>query len=73
VYEGSIFSTSSQEFVVFLMIAILTVVKWNLSVVVVTISFMAKNAEDFSHIYKPLTFLPKSVFQIHLPFVNWMF
>jgi general stress protein CsbA len=33
--------------VVFLMMAILTSVKWNLSVVLICISFMARNGEHF--------------------------
>jgi hypothetical protein len=36
--------------VVFLMMAILTGVRWNLSVVVISISFMARDGEHFFHV-----------------------
>jgi hypothetical protein len=48
VYEGAFFPESSPTFVlVFLMTADLTLVRWNLSVVLICISFMATLAEQF--------------------------
>jgi hypothetical protein len=37
--------------VVFLMMAILTEVMWNLSVVLICISFMTKDGEHFFHVF----------------------
>jgi hypothetical protein len=37
--------------VVFLMMAILTGVRWNLSVVLIRISFMARDSEHFFHAF----------------------
>jgi hypothetical protein len=49
VYEGSFFPHPHQHLlsVVFLMIAILTGVRWNLSAVLICISFMARDGEHF--------------------------
>jgi hypothetical protein len=49
VYEGSFFLHPCQPLlvVVVLMVATLTGVKWNLSVVLICISFMAKDSEHF--------------------------
>jgi hypothetical protein len=55
---GFFFPTSSPAFVVFLMIAILTKVRWNLKVVFTSISFMTKDAEHISCIYWPFVHVP---------------
>jgi hypothetical protein len=49
VYEGSLFPASSPTLLllVFLMIAILTGMRWNLSVVLIYISFMARDGGHF--------------------------
>jgi hypothetical protein len=48
VYEGSFFTHPGQHLlVVFLMLAILTGARWNLSVVLICISFMARDGEHF--------------------------
>jgi hypothetical protein len=53
VYEGSFFPQAPQHLllVVFLMIAILTGVKWNLNVVLICISFVARAVEHFFHVF----------------------
>jgi hypothetical protein len=43
--------------VVFLMLTILTGVRWNLSVVLIYISFMARDGEQFSCVFWPFEFL----------------
>jgi hypothetical protein len=52
------FSSHSDQYlllVVFLMVAILTVVRWNLSVILICISFMAWDDEHFFHVFFFLT------------------
>jgi hypothetical protein len=44
--------------VVFLMMAILTGVRWNLSVVLIYISFMARDGEHFIMLHSNLTVAP---------------
>jgi hypothetical protein len=57
--------------VVFLMIAILTGVKWNLSVVLICIFFMARDGEHFfMYFFLPLGFLPFKKFSC--PFLYWV-
>jgi hypothetical protein len=53
VYEGSFFPHPHQHLllVVFLMSAILTGMKWNLSVVLICVSFMASGGEHFFHVF----------------------
>jgi hypothetical protein len=43
--------------VVFLMMAILTGVRWNLSVILICISFMARDGEQFLMCFLPFEFL----------------
>jgi uncharacterized membrane-anchored protein len=45
------FLPHSPSPVVFLMLAILTGVKWNISVVLICISFMARDGEHFFHVF----------------------
>jgi hypothetical protein len=47
---------------VFLMITILTGVRWNLSVVLVCIYFIARDGENFFHVFWPFQFLPMKKF-----------
>jgi hypothetical protein len=58
-YQGTVSPASSSAFVVicFLIIAILTDVRWNLSVVLVYISFMAEDVEHFLYICQPFELL----------------
>jgi hypothetical protein len=44
------------------MIAIVTGVKWNLSVVLICISFMVKDGEHFSFVFWPFGLLPLKKF-----------
>jgi hypothetical protein len=44
--------------VVFLMVTILTGMKWNLNVVLICISFMARDGEHFFMFFLPFGFLP---------------
>jgi hypothetical protein len=54
--------------VVFLMIAILTGVRCNLSVVLICISFIARDGEHFSFVFWPFEFLLLRKFcLVHLP------
>jgi hypothetical protein len=54
--------------VVFLMIAIQTRVRWNLSVVLICISFMPRDAEHFSCAFWSFEFLPlEKICLVHLP------
>jgi hypothetical protein len=48
--------------VVFLMMAILLGVRWNLSVALICISFMARDGEHFFVFYLPFGFLPLNKF-----------
>jgi hypothetical protein len=49
VYEGSFFPHPRQHLllVVFLMMAVLTGMRWNLSMVLICISFMARDGDHF--------------------------
>jgi hypothetical protein len=61
--------------VVLFMVAILTQVRWNLSVVLIYISFMARDGEHFSCVFWPFGLLPLNKFcLVQLPsslLVHW--
>jgi hypothetical protein len=69
VYEGSFYPTASPTFVVVcvLMIAILTGIRRNLNVVLICISFMAKDGEHFFFVFWPLVLSLKFFCSVHLP------
>jgi hypothetical protein len=53
---------------VFLMITILTGVRWNLSVILIRISFMARDGEHFFMCFWPFGLLPlKKFYLVQLP------
>jgi hypothetical protein len=60
-YEGSLFPVSSPIFVI-VDVAILTGGRWNLSVDLICISFMARDGEHFSCVFWSFGLLPKKHF-----------
>jgi hypothetical protein len=60
-YEGSLFPVSSPIFVI-VDVAILTGGRWNLSVILICISFMARDGEHFFMCFLAVGLLPKKQF-----------
>jgi hypothetical protein len=58
--------------VLFLMIAILTRVRWNLSVVLICISFMARDDEHFFMFLAIWTSSFEKVLLVQLPILYWL-
>jgi hypothetical protein len=69
VYEGSFSPHPRQHLLlVFLMIAILTGVRWDLNMVLICISFMARDVEYFICVFWSFVLLPlRNLCLVHLP------
>jgi hypothetical protein len=66
------FSPTFSPTFVFLMMAFLTGVKWNLNAILIFISFIGKDVERFSCIYWPFVFLLLKMVQFIFSCINWI-
>jgi hypothetical protein len=53
---------ASEHLLLFLMVAVLTGVRWNLTVFLICISFMTRDGEHFSCVFWPFGHLPSKTF-----------